>query len=97
MKGENGQGELFLESESSSFKIIQTQDLLEISELLISIFDFIDFKEQLEGEKHVLKQKLCELASNHDLRIINIDNLEEFYFIFKNLYQSLKAQGKKNG
>jgi ERCC4-related helicase len=77
--------------------LVQTQDLLEISELLISIFDFIDFKEQLEGEKHVLKQKLRELASNHDLRIINIDNLEEFYFIFKNLYQSLKAQGKKNG
>ncbi|MFX1257042.1 MAG: helicase-related protein [Promethearchaeota archaeon] len=56
-------------------------------QLVINIFDFIDFNEKFEGEKKLFKKKIQEFGALHELQIISIDNSEELYFIVKNVYQ----------
>ncbi|NVM55563.1 MAG: DEAD/DEAH box helicase family protein [Candidatus Helarchaeota archaeon] len=70
--------------------IIEVKDLQQICSLLIVAFDFIDFKEGIEGEKRVIKRKIQNLASNHGFRAITIDNEEELYFIIKNILEYQK-------
>jgi len=67
---------------------LEIQDLKQICKLLIIVFDFIDYKEDFEGEKRLLKKKINEFAKNHSLHIINVDDPEELYFIVKNIYEN---------
>lgn len=71
----------------------EIEELKQISKLLIIVFDFIDYKEDFEGEKRILKRKFLEFANNNSLHIINVDNPEELYFIVKNIYEN--PQGEK--
>ena len=66
----------------------EIQELQQICKLLIIIFDFIDYKEDFEGEKRLLKKKINDFATNHLLHIINVDDPEELYFIVKNIYEN---------
>lgn len=68
--------------------ISEIQDLKQICKLLIIVFDFMDYKEDFEGEKRILKRKFLEFATTHSLHIINVDNPEELYFIVKNIYEN---------
>ena len=58
--------------------------------LVISIFNFIDFKENFEGELRLLKRKLQDFGKTNNLQIISIDNLEELFFIVKNIHEQNK-------
>jgi Fanconi anemia group M protein len=61
------------------------EDFRQRSSLCILIFDFIDFKEEIEGEKILLKSKFQELGKLYSTQIISIDNEEELYYIVKNI------------
>lgn len=68
----------------------EIEDFKQISSLLIIIFDFIDYKEQVEGEKRIHKRKLQELGNSNNFQVIIIDNEEELYFIVKNILEASK-------
>ncbi len=53
--------------------------------LVISILDFIDYKEEFEGETDLLRKKITESGKENNIHIILINNYEEFIFIIKNL------------
>jgi hypothetical protein len=61
--------------------------------LIISIFDFVDFKEEFQEEERLLKQKIINWGQMNDLQAIPIDNSEELYFILKNIYLEKKSIG----
>jgi ERCC4-related helicase len=71
--------------------ISEVSDLIQICSLLITIFDFTDFTERIEGEKRVLKRNLRELAKKHNFQAITIDNEEELYFIVKNILETKRG------
>ena len=62
------------------------------SSLSILVFDFIDFEEEISGEKMLLKSKLQEIGKFHSTQIISIDNDEELYFIVKNILEPSKEK-----
>jgi len=66
----------------------ELNDFKQISSLVIIIFDFIGFKEEIEGEKRVLKRRIQEFAKEHNFQAITIDNEEELYFIVKNILEN---------
>lgn len=68
----------------------QVEDFKQICSLLIIIFDFIDFKESIEGESRVLKRKYEEFSKRHAFQTIAIDNEEELYFIIKGILDNKK-------
>ncbi len=68
----------------------EIEDFSQISSLMIIIFDFIDYKEEIEGEKRLIKRKFQDLGSKHNFQVITIDNEEELYFIVKNILESSK-------
>ncbi|MFX0141125.1 MAG: DEAD/DEAH box helicase family protein [Candidatus Hodarchaeota archaeon] len=68
--------------------ITKIHDFKQISSLVIIIFDFIDFKEEIEGEKRILKRKFQEFAKEHTVQAIVIDNEEELYFIVKSIIEN---------
>jgi len=68
--------------------LAEIDDFRQISSFVIIIFDFIDFKEKIEGEKRILKRKIHEFAKGHNFQAITIDNEEELYFIVKNIVES---------
>ena len=74
--------------------LVEIDEFTQICTLLIIIFDFIDFKEEIEGEKRVLKRKIQEMAKKYKIQAITIDNEEELYFIIKNI---LETQGEPVG
>ncbi len=73
----------------------QIEDFSQISSLLIIVFDFIDYKEKIEGEKRLHKKKLQDLGNTHNFQVIVIDNEEELYFIIRNILESPKIKTKK--
>jgi len=72
----------------------EIEDFSQISSLIIIVFDFIDYKEEIEGEKKLTKRKFQDLGSKHNFQVITIDNEEELYFIIKNILESSKYQQK---
>jgi hypothetical protein len=62
--------------------------------LIISIFDFVDFKQEFREEERLLKQKIKAWGEQNDLQAISIDNPEELYFIVKNIYLHAKKEKK---
>jgi len=58
--------------------------------LIVSVFDFIDFKQEFQEEERLLKQKINAWGKQNDLQAILIDNPEELYFIVKNIYLHAK-------
>jgi len=63
-------------------------------QLIISIFDFVDFNEEFQEEERLLKQKITNWGQKNDLQAIPIDNSEELYFILKNIYIHAKKEKK---
>ncbi len=68
--------------------IAEINDFKQISSLFIMIFDFIDFKEKIDGEKRVIERNIQEFAKKHNNQAISIDNEEELYFILKNILEN---------
>lgn len=66
----------------------EINEFKEICSLLILIFDFTNFKEEIEGEKRILKTKIHDFGKKYNLHIITIDNSEEFYFIVKGILEN---------
>ncbi len=60
--------------------------------LIVSIFDFVDFKQEFQEEERLLKQKINTWGKQKDLQAISIDNPEELYFIVKNIYLHTKKK-----
>ena len=54
--------------------------------LIVSIFDFVNFSEKFQDEERLLKQKIKDWGLKNDLQAISIDLPEELYFIVKNIY-----------
>lgn len=73
--------------------LVEINDFRQISSLDVLIFDFIDFKEKIEGEKRILKRKIHEFAKIHNFQAIAIDNEEELYFIVKNIVENPHREG----
>lgn len=67
----------------------EIHDFKKICSLPIIIFDFLDFFEEIEGEKRLLKREITNFASKNQLQIISIDNEEELFFIIKNIFQGI--------
>ncbi len=61
---------------------------------IVSIFDFVDFNEEIQEEERLLKQKIKTWGKQNDLQAISIDNPEELYFIVKNMYLHAKKEKK---
>lgn len=79
--------------EKKSF-IADNQELAEICELFIVVFDFID----LEGEKSSLKKTVNEIKAIVPFQIIPIENEEELYFILRSILESIRGGDvNKNG
>ena len=57
-------------------------------ELIIIILDLIDFTEQINGELRVIKQKIKEFAEKSQFQIVPIEDVEELYFIIKNIIEN---------
>ena len=68
----------------------ELHELQELCELLIIIFDFITFNEEIEGEKRLLREKLIKFGKDNQLHVICIDNEEELSFIIKNILDTQK-------
>ncbi len=73
----------------------KNQILQESHSLGVNIFDFIDFSENYESEKRLLKTKFRNLGNTYNLQVINIDTPEELFFIIKNIYQHNIQEEKK--
>jgi hypothetical protein len=54
--------------------------------------DFIDFVEQINGELRVIKQKVRKFAEESQLRIVPIEDVEELYFIIKNIIENTQKE-----
>jgi ERCC4-related helicase len=66
----------------------EIQEFGEICELFIVIFDFLEFEEQVSGEKRVLKDKIQEVKREYKYQFIPLENEEELYFILKSILES---------
>jgi len=74
-------------------ELIQTiHQLREKYSLVITVFDFIDFAQDYEGEKRLIKREIQDFASKNEIQIISIDNPEELFFIIKNIYMQGKNE-----
>jgi Fanconi anemia group M protein len=62
--------------------------------LIVSVFDFIDFKQEFPEEERLLKHKIKTWGKLNDLQAILIDNPEELYFILKNIYLHANKEEK---
>ncbi|MFX1327517.1 MAG: helicase-related protein, partial [Promethearchaeota archaeon] len=72
--------------------ITKAADFQQIASLFIAIFDFINFKEEIQGAKKVFKYRLQEISQEHHIQIIPIDNEEELYFIIRNIIKKTKER-----
>ena len=61
--------------------------------LIVSVFDFVDFKQEFDNEEKLLKRKFTDWGDDNKLQAINIDLSEELYFILKNIYRHVKNEG----
>ncbi|MFX1493428.1 MAG: helicase-related protein [Promethearchaeota archaeon] len=60
--------------------------------LIIIVLDFIDFAEQISGELRVIKRKVGKFAKESQLRIVPIEDVEELYFIVKNIIENTQKE-----
>jgi hypothetical protein len=67
---------------------VEIREFSEICELLILIFDFVDFEEQIPGERRALKLKIKELKQEHNFQFIPVEIEEELYFIISSILES---------
>ncbi|MHA1987208.1 MAG: helicase-related protein [Promethearchaeota archaeon] len=72
--------------------ISEVQDLAEICELFILVFDFIDLNEAYQGEKKFLKRKVDKFKNSVNFQIIQLENEEELYFIIKSILESVPKE-----
>jgi len=72
--------------------VSELQDLAEICDLFLIVFDFIDLVEDYPREKTALKKKVNELKNRVDYQIIPIENEEELYFIIKSILESVSKE-----
>ncbi len=79
--------------ETSSITIQRILILSRKFELILNIVDFVDFEESYMGEENLLKSKLHNLGKINGIQLIPVDNIEELYFILKNIYIYNKKQG----
>ncbi len=64
--------------------------------LIISVFDFVDFEEEFNNEGKLLKRKIAEWGDSTKFQAIPIDISEELYFILKNIYiHGKKKEGER--
>ncbi|MFX0155102.1 MAG: DEAD/DEAH box helicase [Candidatus Hodarchaeota archaeon] len=75
---------------NSNTLLSDIKDFKQICSLLIIIFDFIEFQENIEEEKRVMKRKIQEFSKQYEFQGIAIDNEEELYFIIKNILENPK-------
>jgi len=73
----------FFQGEETEF----VQKLSDTLELVIMIFDFVDFKQEHEGEKFRLKERVKNFNKPGSYQVIPIDNSEELFFIIKSIYE----------
>jgi hypothetical protein len=90
-------------------QIYQAKDLQHDAETMLSDFSskfdnsyqiffiiiiFIEFDEQFEGEKRLMKRKLHEwnTAIGEKVKLITIDRIEELYYFLKNIYTHNKKK-----
>jgi Fanconi anemia group M protein len=81
---------------SDEFKKIflkSTRNLFDRYTLIIAIFDFLDFKENFEGENRLKKREIQAFGKLNNIQIITIDNSEELFFIVKNIYDHSGREG----
>ena len=76
---------------SSTIKRISI--LMKKYKLVLNIVDFIDYREKYCGEENLLKKKIKNLEDQLEMSLIAIDNLEELYFMIKNIYLYNKEKG----
>ena len=87
--------EAFSDNISENFKVKFVEfnfDVKKKYDLIINIVEFINFDEKFEGEKRLLKRKLQEFATQHNLHLITIDSTEELFYIVKNIYEHNKVE-----
>lgn len=87
--------EAFSDNISENFKVKFVEfnfDVKKKYDLIINIVEFINFDEKFEGEKRLLKRKLQEFATQHNLHLITIDSTEELFYIVKNIYEHNKLE-----
>ncbi len=72
--------------------LLEIQEFLEICELCIIIIDFIEFKEEFQGEKKAIKQRMRNTAHDQEVQIIPLENEEELYFIINSVLQSIPKE-----
>ena len=70
--------------------VLFAENLKDKFELVIFIFDFIDYIEELKGEKFLFKEKIKEFCSKYGFQPILIENLQEIAFIVKNIFEHSK-------
>ncbi len=73
--------------------VSEVQELGEICELFILVFDFINLLEDYSGEKSFLKKKVKEFKNRVSFQIIPIENEEELYFIIRSILESVLMEG----
>ena len=61
--------------------------------LIVSVFDFVDFEEEFDNEEKLLKRKLNDWGETNKFQTILIDISEELYFVLKNIYLHIKNKG----
>ncbi|MHA2473695.1 MAG: helicase-related protein, partial [Promethearchaeota archaeon] len=69
----------------------ELSELNQICELLIIVFDFINFQEKFEGEKRIKRRDLQSFFKRHNYHLIIIDNEQELYFVIKNILDTQKV------
>ena len=70
----------------------EVQELSEICELFIVVFDFIDLIEEYAGEKKYLKRQVAKFKTMVTFQTIPIENEEELYFIVKSIVESVSKE-----
>ena len=61
--------------------------------LIVSVFDFVDFEQEFDNEEKLLKRNFTDWGEDNKLQAIAIDLSEELYFILKNIYLHVKNEG----
>lgn len=66
----------------------EAQELGELCELFIIVFDFVEFVENYSGEKKYLRQRVEKFKNSVPFQIIPIENEEELYFVIRSILES---------
>ncbi|MBN1216322.1 MAG: hypothetical protein JXA99_12885, partial [Candidatus Lokiarchaeota archaeon] len=72
---------------SNNILIEKNNFFFENSSLIIYIIEFIGFLSDFDNESQLLKEKFLNFGKKNHIKIINIDTLEELFFILKNIYE----------